>query len=108
MKKTRIFLSVTVCTLMAAACGGSDTPLDTSHLTDREREWVEFSYTHEKNEDIKRTWEQLPAEGVKSYLDQQIPRLCGDPASLMHSLKEAGYEAGEMQEYREKTEELIC
>ncbi|WP_392673272.1 hypothetical protein [Streptomyces sp. LN785] len=107
MNKARTFL-VVACTLMAAACGGSSTSINTSRLTDREKEWVEFSYAHEKNEDIKRTWEQLPAEGVKSYLDQQRPRLCGDTASLMQSLKEAGYEAGEMQEYKEKTAELIC
>ncbi|MFF1832930.1 hypothetical protein ACFVXE_01725 [Streptomyces sp. NPDC058231] len=107
MNKARTFL-VVACTLMVAACGGSSTSINTSRLTDREKEWVEFSYAHEKNEDIKRTWEQLPAEGVKSYLDQQRPRLCGDTASLMQSLKEAGYEAGEMQEYKEKTAELIC
>ncbi|QXE34290.1 hypothetical protein KQY30_08290 [Streptomyces sp. GMY02] len=108
MKKARIFLVVVACTLMTTACGGSDTPVDTSRLTDREREWVEFSYTHEKNDEIKRAWEQLTAEGVKSYLDQQRPRLCGDTASLMQSLKDAGYEAGEMQDYKEKAEELIC
>ncbi|MFE3329947.1 hypothetical protein [Streptomyces sp. NPDC059176] len=62
---------------------------------------------HEKNDDIKRSLEQLTAEGVKSYLDQQRPRLCGDTESLMGSLKEAGYEAGEMQDYKEKLK-LIC
>ncbi|MFD5725248.1 hypothetical protein ACFWMT_04000 [Streptomyces sp. NPDC058368] len=82
--------------------------VNTSDLTDREKEWVEFSYTHEKNQDVKRTWEQLPAEGVKSYLEQQIPLLCGDTGALMQSLKETGYEAGEMQEYKKKTAELIC
>ena len=108
MRKVGISLAVVACILMAASCGGSGGSADTSRLTDREREWVEFSYAHEKNEDIKRTWEQLPAEGVKSYLDQQRPRLCGDTAALMKSLKEAGYEAGEMQEYKRKTAELIC
>ncbi|MEU9329433.1 hypothetical protein AB0D91_37505 [Streptomyces canus] len=108
VKKARICLAVVACTLMAASCGGSETPVDTSRLTDREKEWVEFSYTHEKNDEIKRAWEQLTAEGVKSYLDKQRPRLCGDTATLMQSLKEAGYEAGEMQEHKEKTEELIC
>ncbi|MFE1958460.1 hypothetical protein [Streptomyces sp. NPDC059479] len=108
LKKVRICLVVVACTLMVASCGGSDTSVDTSRLTDQEKEWVEFSYTHEKNDDIKRTLEQLPAEGVKSYLDQQRPRLCGDTAALMQSLKEAGYEAGEMQDYKEKTQELIC
>ncbi|WP_406175467.1 hypothetical protein [Streptomyces sp. NBC_00996] len=83
-------------------------PVDTSRLTDREKEWVEFSYAHEKNDETKRAWEGLTAEGVKSYLDRQRSSLCGDTASLMQSLKEAGYEAGEMQEYKEKTEELIC
>lgn len=107
MKKARICLMVT-CILLVSSCGGSSTSVDTSGLTDREKEWVEFSYTHEKNQDIKRTWEQLPAKGVKSYLDQQRTRLCGDTASLMQSLKEAGYEAGEMQEYKQKTAELIC
>lgn len=108
MNKTRICLAVVVCTFMAASCGGSSTPVDTSHLTGREKEWVEFSYTHEKNDEIKRAWEGLTAEGVKSYLDQQRPHLCDDTAPLMRSLKEAGYEAGEMQEYKEKTEQLIC
>lgn len=108
MKKARICLLVVACTLMATACGGSDTPIDTSRLTDQEKEWVEFSYAHEKNDEIKQTWKQLNAEGVKSYLDQQRTRLCGDTASLMQSLKEAGYEAGEMQEYKDKSEELIC
>ncbi|MDT7840160.1 hypothetical protein [Streptomyces justiciae] len=108
MKKARICLVVMACTLMVASCGGSDTPVDTSRLTDREKEWVEFSYEHEKNDETKRTLEQLTAEGVKSYLERQRPRLCGDTASLMRSLKEAGYEAGEMQEYKEKSEELIC
>ncbi|MFC5241277.1 hypothetical protein [Streptomyces atrovirens] len=95
-------------TLTAASCSGSDTSVDTSRLSDREKEWVEFSYAHEKNDEIKQAWGDLTAEGVKSYLDQQRPRLCGDTASLMQSLKEAGYEAGEMQEYKQKTEELIC
>ncbi|MFB8031088.1 hypothetical protein ACFQ6U_25550 [Streptomyces sp. NPDC056465] len=108
MKKVRISLAVVACTLMAASCGGSDGHIDTSRLTSHEKEWVEFSYAHEKNEDVKRTWEQLPADGVKSYLDQQRPRLCGDTAALMKSLKEAGYEAGEMQEYKSRTAELIC
>ncbi|WP_158710958.1 hypothetical protein [Streptomyces albus] len=93
---------------MAVSCGGSDTPVDTSRLTDREKEWVEFSYTHEKNNEIKRTWEQLNAEDVKSYLADQRPRLCGDTATLMDGLKEAGYTADEMQEYKDKSEELIC
>ncbi|MET4922045.1 hypothetical protein P3L51_06710 [Streptomyces sp. PSRA5] len=79
-----------------------------SRLTDREKEWVEFSYAHEKKDEIKRSWEELTAEGVKSYLDRQRPDLCGDTASLMESLKEAGYEAGEMQDYKNKSEELIC
>ncbi|MFJ7073568.1 hypothetical protein [Streptomyces sp. NPDC098781] len=108
MKKARICLVVVACTLLAASCGGGDTSVDTSRLTDQEREWVEFSYAHEKNNETKRAWEQLTAEGVKSYLDQQRPRLCGDTAALMKSLKEAGYEAGEMQEYKEKTAELVC
>ncbi|MCI3273830.1 hypothetical protein [Streptomyces cylindrosporus] len=108
MKKVRICLAVVACTLMVASCGGSDTPVDTSRLTAREKEWVEFSYAHEKNDETRRVWEQLTAEGVKSYLEQQRPRLCGDTASLMQSLKDAGYEAGEMQEYKEKVEELIC
>ena len=107
MKKVRICLLV-ACALLVASCGGSSASVDTSDLTDREKEWVEFSYAHEKNQDIKRTWEQLPADGVKSYLDQQRLTLCGDTASLMQSLKEAGYEAGEMQEFKEKTAELIC
>ncbi|RDG34716.1 hypothetical protein [Streptomyces corynorhini] len=93
---------------MAGACGGSSTPIDTSRLTDREKEWVEFSYAQEKNEDTRRAWEELPAEDVKSYLDQQRPGLCADPVALMRSLKDAGYEAGEMREYKEKTAELIC
>lgn len=93
---------------MATSCGGSDTSVDTSRLTAQEKEWVEFAYAHEKNDEIKRAWEQLTAEGVKSYLDKQHSRLCGDTASLMQSLKEAGYEAGEMQEYKEKSDELIC
>lgn len=107
VKKARICLLV-ACTLLVASCGGSSTSVNTSDLTDREKEWVEFSYTHEKNQDVKRAWEQLPAEGVKSYLEQQIPLLCGDTGALMQSLKEAGYEAGEMQEYKKKTAELIC
>lgn len=107
MKKARICL-VVACTLLVASCGGSNTSVDTSRLTDREREWVEFSYAHEKDQDTKEAWKQMTAEGVKSYLDEQRPRLCGDTASLMQSLKEAGYEAGEMQDYKEKTAELIC
>ncbi|WP_328907849.1 hypothetical protein OG230_35310 [Streptomyces sp. NBC_00234] len=107
MKKARIFL-VMACTLMVASCGGSSTSVNTSKLTDREKEWVEFSYAHEKNKEIKQTWEQLPAEGVKSYVNEQRPRLCGDTAALMQSLKEAGYEAGEMQEYKEKTAKFLC
>ncbi|GAA2250989.1 hypothetical protein GCM10010415_08030 [Streptomyces atrovirens] len=111
MKKARICIVVAatlMATLTAASCSGSDTSVDTSRLSDREKEWVEFSYAHEKNDEIKQAWGDLTAEGVKSYLDQQRPRLCGDTASLMQSLKEAGYEAGEMQEYKQKTEELIC
>ncbi|MEU0743716.1 hypothetical protein [Streptomyces sp. NPDC006134] len=108
VKKARIYLVVVACTLMAASCRGSDTSVDTSRLTDREKEWVEFSYAHEKDDETKRTWEQLTAEGVESYLDRQRPRLCGDTAALMQSLKEAGYTADEMQEYKAKTEELIC
>ncbi|MFF0014482.1 hypothetical protein [Streptomyces sp. NPDC005374] len=107
MKKAHIGL-VVVCTLMVAACGGSDTPVDTSRLTDREREWVDYSYAHEKNDEIKRAWEELTADGVKSYLDGQRSSLCGDTAALMTNLKKAGYEAGEMQEYKEKVEELLC
>ncbi|THA56249.1 hypothetical protein E6P78_32320 [Streptomyces sp. A0958] len=107
MKRAHIYL-LAACTFLVASCGGSRTSVNTSDLTDREKEWVEFSYTHEKNQDVKRTWEQLPAEGVKSYLEQQIPLLCGDTAALMQSLKKAGYEAGEMQEYKKKTAELIC
>ncbi|WP_189538347.1 hypothetical protein [Streptomyces roseolilacinus] len=93
---------------MVASCGGSSTLVDTSHLTDQEKEWVEFSYGHEKNSDIKKALEELPADGVKAYLDGQRPHLCGDTESLMESLKEAGYEAGEMQEYKEKAADLIC
>ncbi|MEU9362577.1 hypothetical protein AB0D35_31475 [Streptomyces sp. NPDC048301] len=93
---------------MTASCGGSEGPVDTSRLTDRQREWAEYSYAHEKNEDVKRTWEQLPAEGVESFLDQQRSRLCSDMDALMKNLKEAGYEAGEMQDYRQKTTELLC
>jgi hypothetical protein len=108
VNKVRLCLAVVACTLMAASCSESDTSVDTSRLTSREKEWVEFSYAHEKDDEIKRTWEGLTAEGVKSYLDRQRPRLCGDTTSLMQSLKDAGYEAGEMQEYKEKTEELLC
>ncbi|WP_335934819.1 hypothetical protein [Streptomyces sp. PTD5-9] len=108
VKKARICLMVVACALLTTSCGGSKTPVDTSRLTDREKEWVEFSYQHEKNDEIKRAWEDLNAEGVKSYLARQRPRLCGDMESLMQSLKEAGYEAGEIQDYKEKTEELIC
>ncbi|MGW0120744.1 hypothetical protein [Streptomyces sp. NPDC003327] len=97
------------CTLLAASCGGkSSSAVDTSGLTDREKEWVEFSYAHEKNQETRETWEELTAEGVKAYLDQQRPRLCGDTAALMQSLKDAGYEAGEMQEYKQKSAELVC
>ncbi|WP_328942055.1 hypothetical protein OG259_10665 [Streptomyces sp. NBC_00250] len=106
MKKARICL-VVACTLMVAACGGSSGSVDTSSLNDQEKEWVEFSYAHEKNQDMKETWEELSAEGVKSYLDKQRPRLCGDTAALMEGLKEAGWEAGEMQDYKAKTA-LIC
>ncbi|MCX4984128.1 hypothetical protein OG514_23475 [Streptomyces sp. NBC_00572] len=56
---------------------------------------------------MKETWEELSPEGVKSYLDKQRPRLCGDTAALMEGLKEAGWEAGEMQDYKAKTA-LIC
>lgn len=108
VRKVRISLAVVACTLMAASCSSGGGSPDTSRLTDREREWVEFAYAHEKNEDVKRTWEQLPADGVKSYLDQQRPRLCGDTAALMKSLKEAGYEAGEIQDYKRKSAELVC
>ncbi|MFD0546304.1 hypothetical protein ACFQ1B_28910 [Streptomyces mexicanus] len=108
VNKARIFLAVVACAFMAAACSGSDFAVDTSRLTDPEKQWVEFSYAHEKNDQVKRSWEELSAEGVKSYLHRQRPRLCGDTAALMRSLKEAGYTAEEMQEYKEKTEELIC
>lgn len=107
MKKAHICL-VVACTLMVASCGGSETPINTSRLTDREKEWVEFSYAHEKNEDVKRTWEGLTADGVKAYLDRQRSVVCGDTAALMQSLKEAGWEAGDMQEYKEKSDQLIC
>ncbi|MDT0473338.1 hypothetical protein RM863_14500 [Streptomyces sp. DSM 41014] len=107
MKKARICLVFT-CVLLAAACGGSDTPVDTSQLSDREKEWVEYSYAHEKNDETKRAWEEQSAEGVKSYLERQLPTLCGDTASLMKSLKEAGYEAGEAQDYKEKVDDLLC
>ncbi|MFE3638864.1 hypothetical protein [Streptomyces cellostaticus] len=108
MKKARVCLAVVACTLLAASCGGSDSSVDTSRLTSREKEWVEFSYAHEKNDEVKRAWEELTAEGVKSYLDRQRPRLCGDTGSLMQSLKESGYTANEMQEYKAKAEDLIC
>ncbi|MFE0704570.1 hypothetical protein [Streptomyces sp. NPDC058872] len=108
MKKAHICLVVVACTLLVTSCSGSDTHVDTSRLTEKEKEWVEFSYAHEKDDETKRTWEQLTADSVKSYLDQQRPRLCGDTAELMQSLKDAGYEAGEMQEYKEKTAELMC
>ncbi|CAM5559233.1 hypothetical protein GCM10010299_69610 [Streptomyces tanashiensis] len=107
MKKARICL-VVACILMVASCGGNSTSVDTSRLTDREKEWVEFSHAHEKNQDIKEKWERLPAEGVKSYLDEQLPRLCGDTAALMEDLKKAGYAADEMRDYKQKTAELIC
>ncbi|MEW2067925.1 hypothetical protein [Streptomyces sp. NPDC007346] len=107
MKRAHICLVVVACTLMAVSCGGSG-PLETSGLTDREKEWAEFSYAHEKNEDTKRTWEQLPAEGVKSYVTQQRRRLCGDIAAAMQSLKETGYTADEMQEYKENLMKLLC
>ncbi|KDQ69967.1 hypothetical protein [Streptomyces sp. NTK 937] len=107
MKKARICLAV-VCVLMAASCGQSDTPVDTSGLTDREREWVEFSYAHERDEDVKRMWEQLRADDVKSYVREQRHRLCGDMRTLAKNLKEAAYEAGEAQEYTEKTAQLLC
>ncbi|MEV4880443.1 hypothetical protein [Streptomyces cyaneofuscatus] len=108
MKKAHIFLVAVACALMTASCGGSDAPLDTSRLTDRETEWAEFSYAHEKNEDTKRTWEQLPAEGVKSYVGKQRLRLCGDTPAVMQNLKEAGYTADEMQEYKTKITDLLC
>lgn len=108
MRKAHICFAVLMTLMTATSCGQSDTSVNTSDLTEQEKEWVEFSYAHEKNEDVKRTWEQLPADGVKSYLEEQRPRLCGDTAELMQSLKEAGYEAGEMQEYKEKTARLIC
>ncbi|MGQ4416638.1 hypothetical protein ACN6LA_002499 [Streptomyces sp. SAS_269] len=108
MKKKRICLVVVACAVLAAACGGGETPVDTSRLTDPQQEWVEFAYAHEKNDETKRAWEGLTAEGVKSYLRRQRPRPCGDSASLMGSLKEAGHTADEMQEYEDRTEELIC
>lgn len=108
MRKAHICFAVLMTLMTVTSCGQSDTSVNTSDLTEQEKEWVEFSYAHEKNEDVKRTWEQLPADGVKSYLEEQRPRLCGDTAELMQSLKEAGYEAGEMQEYKEKTARLIC
>ena len=51
---------------------------------------------------------ELALQGLAIETLDERPRLCGDTASLMQSLKEAGYEAGEMQEYKQKTEELIC
>ncbi|MDC0769169.1 hypothetical protein [Streptomyces sp. HD] len=108
MKKARLCLVVVACTLMATSCSGGDKSVDTSRLTDREKEWVDFSYAHEKDDATRRAWEELTAEGVKSYFEQQRSRLCGDTAALMQSLKDAGYEAGEMQEYKEKSERLIC
>ncbi|MEV7569882.1 hypothetical protein [Streptomyces tanashiensis] len=107
MKKARICL-VAACMFMVASCGGESPTVDTSRLTDRQREWVEFSYAHEKDQDVKEKWEGLPADGVKSYLDEQLPRLCGDTAALMESLKKAGYEADEMRDYKQKTAELVC
>ncbi|MEU9639353.1 hypothetical protein ACGFZZ_35215 [Streptomyces tendae] len=107
MKKARICLVFT-CILLVSACGGSDSPVDTSALSDHEKEWVEYSYAHEKSDETKRAWEELSAEGVKSYLERQRPTLCGDSVSLMKSLKEAGYEAGEAQDYKEKAENLLC
>ncbi|MGW5569325.1 hypothetical protein ACWEWD_38700 [Streptomyces tendae] len=77
-------------------------------MSDHEKEWVEYSYAHEKSDETKRAWEELSAEGVKSYLERQRPTLCGDTVSLMKSLKEAGYEAGEAQDYWEKAENLLC
>src|SRR5262249_48657676 len=108
VKKVRICLMVAACTLVAASCSGNNTPVDTSRLTDREKEWVEFSYAHEKNDEVKRAWEQMSAEDVKSYLDRQRPIRCGDTVSLMQSLKESGYTANEMQEHKKKVEDLIC
>ncbi|MGV9896409.1 hypothetical protein [Streptomyces tendae] len=107
MKKARICLVLT-CALLISACGGSDSTVDTSALSDHEKEWVEYSYAHEKSDETKRAWEELSAEGVKSYLERQRPTLCGDTAPLMKSLKEAGYEAGEAQDYKEKAEDLLC
>ncbi|MBM7437998.1 hypothetical protein [Streptomyces sp. HB132] len=106
MKKAYIYL-VAACVLVTVSCGGSG-PIETSRLTDREREWVEFSYTREKNEDTKRMWEQLPAEGGESHVKQQRLRLCGDTAAVMRSLKEAGTTAEEMQEYEANLGELLC
>jgi hypothetical protein len=77
-------------------------------LSDRQKEWVEYSYAHEKSPEAKRAWEELSAEGVKSYLERQRLTLCGETASLMKSLKDAGYEAGEAQDYKEKAEDLLC
>ncbi len=108
VNKARMSLAAVACAFMAAACGGSDSAVDTSRLTDPEKQWVEFSYAHEKNDQVERTWEELSADGVKSYLHRQRPRLCGDTAALMRSPKEAGYTAEDTQEYQEKTEELIC
>ncbi|GEJ99844.1 hypothetical protein TNCT1_21210 [Streptomyces sp. 1-11] len=108
MKKARPCLALVACTLLATSCGGNDTSVDTSRLTAPQREWVEFSYAHEKNDELKRAWEDLSAEGVKSYLARQRPRLCGDTAALMQSLKESGYTAEEMEEYKDKSEGLIC
>ncbi|MEU5345640.1 hypothetical protein AB0H18_33210 [Streptomyces sp. NPDC020766] len=108
VKIVRICLAVVACAFMATSCGGGDTSVDTSRLTGHEKEWIEFSYAHEKSDEVKRSLEELTAEGVKSYLDRQRLRLCGDTASLMQSLKEANYTADEMQEYKEKSDELMC
>ncbi|MFE5592497.1 hypothetical protein [Streptomyces sp. NPDC056549] len=94
--------------ILVASCGNDDTSVDTSRLSDREKEWVEFSYAHEKNQDVKEKWERLPADGVKSYLDEQLPLLCGDTAALMESLQKAGHSAEEMRDYKQKTSELVC
>ncbi|WP_328493374.1 hypothetical protein OHS59_11905 [Streptomyces sp. NBC_00414] len=108
MKIARICLVVVACTFMATSCGGGGTAVDTSRLSSQEKEWIEFSYAHEKSDEVKRSLEELTAEGVESYLDGQRLRLCGDTASLMQDLKEANYTANEMQEYKEKSEQLMC
>lgn len=69
---------------------------------------MEFSYAHESDPEMKKTLEQLPADGVKNYVDAQRERLCADLDAIVAARLDSGAEAGETMDFKAKTWDLLC